>query len=315
MSRDTGFTLRIDSEKVTRIRSTIMNGKAPSYFDKFPGEILKYAAPLFKTSDIDRALCILWKFITDNPGSTPLYWLDSVLTLLYKNSGCVGNFDNYRCIAGSSIHGKLYEKMWTKEATDYLCNPRNPILNKNQGGFWPGKWCPMLQIAALGSIALILKGNHASGSPFHQTRYLTHHWRLEYGWNDSGMTPPLYQATAGWKSTTKSKPRTIKRHAFGFYLDMRKAFDSTCQDTLIDELRRFGFDAKSTLTLRDIFHKIRLRVKANGLVCIREFLPQKGFSQGRPASPICWNILYDNVLDTINKWPLCLGGTVSIEKA
>ena len=84
----------------------IVNGKACGHYDKVPRELIKYAAPFF-VSDIDRAMSTLWNYIHDN-AAYPSYWADSTLTMLYKRDGCLGIYENYRSISGSSIPGKLF---------------------------------------------------------------------------------------------------------------------------------------------------------------------------------------------------------------
>ena len=78
-----------------------------------------------------------------------------------------------------------------------------------------------------------------------------------------------------------------------------KAFDTTPRNILYDELARFGFDRVTIDCLKDIYRKVKLRVKVNGLLSTGRILADRGFPQGRPASTINWNALYDTPLDAL----------------
>ena len=72
--------MKFSSRKVARMRKNIINGKSTGYYDKVPGEIIKYAVP-FEVSDIDRALNALWCYIYSHDNSYPSYYGDSTLTM------------------------------------------------------------------------------------------------------------------------------------------------------------------------------------------------------------------------------------------
>ena len=293
------MNIDFSAHKVARLRHNIKNGKAVGHFDRVPGELIKYGAPK-GVSSIDRALSQLWEYIHDN-SACPIYWVESTFTMLYKQDGCQGIYGNYRSISGSSIPGKLYEKHIADEMSAYACKNVNPIFNEHQGGFWVGRGCEMLQLAALGTARLVMSG-YETLLPLRKTTKLLHK-PPKYSWNNfSGLNAP--KSSLEFKCTGEM-PRGLKPHAYLFFLDMRKAFDTTSHDILFSELRRFGMSMDTILALADIYSKISMRVKTNGNLS-QSFDPDIGFPQGRPASPFNWNASYDGgCLDDLCRAGLC----------
>ncbi len=264
------MNIDFSAHKVARLRHNIKNGKAVGHFDRVPGELIKYGAPK-GVSSIDRALSQLWEYIHDN-SACPIYWVESTFTMLYKQDGCQGIYGNYRSISGSSIPGKLYEKHIADEMSAYACKNVNPIFNEHQGGFWVGRGCEMLQLAALGTAGLVMSG-YETLLPLRKTTKLLHK-PPKYDWNNfSGLNAP--RPSLEFKCTGEL-PRGLKPHAYLFFLDMRKAFDTTSHDILFSELQRFGMSMDTILALADIYSKISMRVKTNGNLS-QQFEPEIGF--------------------------------------
>ena len=177
-------------------------------------------------------------------------------------------------------------------------------MNFHQNGFWPGKECDHPKMAALGVISLILQGRPSTTALHLRTRVL---WADDLatvgqaGYRHLGLPTPTTKAH--WTGNGSTTPP--KRHAYVFLLDMQKAFDKCPKDIFLSELRRFGFEAEAISSIRDIYSELQVRVKTNKTLSRRRFKPERGFPQGRPCSPIAWDILYDPVLQE-----LCQSGLV-----
>ena len=160
--------------------------------------------------------------------------------------------------------------------------------------------------AALGAIWLIVNGHKVKFRPGgyrHRTKILSRPDRpenpeLRYR-TFHELDPPRFKPTLHWKAGAKPiSNRVLRRNAYGFYLDMAKAFDCTSMHVLYSELSRYGFDMKSIIALKTIYSKVRLSVKTNKELS-EPFATQRGFSQGYPASSLAWSVVYDPVLDDL----------------
>ena len=304
VGRFVSHTMDFNTRRIAGLRHNIKNGKAVGWFDKLPGELVKYGAKP-GVSSVDRALSTLWSYVYEH-SACPTYWQRNTLTMLYKGEDCPGTFTHYRSIATGSINGKYYEKYMSDEMATYLCNPFSPFLNPHQGGFWRARGCEQLQFSVLGAISLILRGYKTSQPPRVSTRL---RWIPNSLWNTVDgqrhlreLEPPTPDLSFECNGRL---PTDVNKHAFMFFLDMRKAFDTTSRDILYHEMRRFGISLDTVLALSDIYNKIRLQVNTNGTLG-QPFTPQRGFPQGHPGSPGGWNISYDGgCLDALCRAGLC----------
>lgn len=83
-----------------------------------------------------------------------------------------------------------------------------------------------------------------------------------------------------------------------FYLDVRKAFDSTWHDGMWSKLIDKGVSGKLWRTMRNMYAKTRSCVLVNGIRT--EYFPiQRGTAQGCTLSPLLFDIFVDGLLEAV----------------
>jgi hypothetical protein len=125
------------------------------------------------------------------------------------------------------------------------------------------------------------------------------------------MAVGLHEGQAGFRherSTTdnlfvlseliRQRAAALKRHTYVFYLDVRKAFDSVWHDGLWCKLWDKGVRGKLWRTIRNMYSKMRSRVRVNGHTS-NDFPVERGTAQGCTLSPLLFNIFIDGLLEAV----------------
>lgn len=83
------------------------------------------------------------------------------------------------------------------------------------------------------------------------------------------------------------------------YLDIRKAYDSVHPLSVMNAVRKLGFNKQYWHLLKFTFdnRKMRIMTKVGNT---KYFQPTTGLEQGDPSSPILWNLFYEPLLEKLN---------------
>jgi exonuclease III len=89
-----------------------------------------------------------------------------------------------------------------------------------------------------------------------------------------------------------------RQHTYVFYLDIRKAFDSTWHDGLWAKLLDKGVGGKLWRTMRNMYSKTQSRVLVNGVKT--DYFPiRRGTAQGCTLSPLLFDVFVDGLLEAV----------------
>ena len=236
------FYLVITPECVAEARSIIKNGKTCAPCDNLYAELLKYSGKRKEVSDLDRALALLWTRML-NLRTVPDYLRECAVAQLFNGKCCLGLPNNYRCIVLFSVLGKLFSKCIDMLLSKYmhsgdLCKT---ILHPAQGGFCPGRGCPMLLHASQEMLYAIQRRVPEGTGPRRSKFMVKPEGSGEY---PDKLVIPVPQLRLTWKSGTPESVSTefmtetgmnkskMKGLAFGFFLDMQKCFDTIDRELL-----------------------------------------------------------------------------------
>ena len=129
--------------------------------------------------------------------------------------------------------------------------------------------------------------------------------------NRIGQAITLHEAQAGFRVTrsctdnlyvlsdTILQRATVRQPTYVFYLDVRKAFDSTWHDGLWYKLLDKGVGGRMWRTVRNMYAKMRSRVLVNG-VHTDYFPVLRGTAQGCTLSPLLFDIFVDGLLEAVD---------------
>jgi hypothetical protein len=99
-------------------------------------------------------------------------------------------------------------------------------------------------------------------------------------------------------SDTILQRKAARELTYVFYLDVRKAFDSTWHDGLWHKLLDKGVGGRLWRTMRNMYGKMRSRVLVNG-VRTDSFPVLRGTAQGCTLSPFLFDIFMDGLLEAV----------------
>ena len=102
----------------------------------------------------------------------------------------------------------------------------------------------------------------------------------------------LYQRTYPNKAYQK---KAVKRKDFSFaFLDIRKAFDSTKHEELIKILAKIGIPRETLVLIADLYTGNIAELQNGDKIRL-----QRGVIQGDPLSPLLFNLMLDEGLNSI----------------
>jgi hypothetical protein len=121
---------------------------------------------------------------------------------------------------------------------------------------------------------------------------------------------PLHEGQAGFSKgrgcednvftlyETIRQRREAGQRTYVFYLDIRKAFDSTWHDGMWSKLWEKGVRGPLWSTIRNMYGKMRSRARVNGVLSA-DFPVRRGTAQGCTLSPLLYNIYADGLLQAV----------------
>ena len=92
--------------------------------------------------------------------------------------------------------------------------------------------------------------------------------------------------------------QSLQQPTYVFYLDIRKAFDSTWHAGMWSKLLDKGADGRLWRTIRNMYSKTNSRVLVNGILTDR-FPINRGTAQGCTLSPLLFDIFVDGLLEAV----------------
>lgn len=101
-------------------------------------------------------------------------------------------------------------------------------------------------------------------------------------------------------SDTLAHRHTLRQRTYVFYLDVRKAFDSTWHDGMWIKLLDMGVEGRLWRIIRNMYAKMRSCVLVNG-TRTSSFPIQRGTAQGCTLSPLLFNIFVDGLLAAVEQ--------------